>query len=462
MQGAETPKTASRPPRLLVVDDEASARSALVDFFEEEGYEVRGVGDAFKALGKVEGWHPDVVLTDLAMPGMNGLTLLSRLRSKVPALPVILMTAYGTVDDAVQAHHDGATDFVVKPLQLDHVLAVVQRALKEASLLSQTQHARKLLSTRDLATSLGLVARSRAMGDVLRDALLVANTSANLMIRGEYGTGRSTLAKVLHDVGPRKDRPFVEVHCRGQGLSRIVRTLFGSVGTEGGEAGRRGAVDRARGGTLVLDEIEALPHAVQSRLVDMIESGTFTRGDEQVDVDVRIVGITSASSVSVAAEEEIRPELQYLVGVMELELPTLREREEDIELLTRHFARECAHELSITPAKVSSRALATLTRYPWPGNVSQLRQVISASVASAGGAEIQPRSLPDEVKSASMERDRAPVIPGASLEEVERWAIVETLRFTGGSSARTAKILGVSPRKIQYRIAEYRDAGLLD
>ena len=296
MQGAETPTTASRPTRLLVVDDEAAP--AGCGFLRGGSHEVRGVGDAFTALGKIEGWHPAVVLTDLAMPGMNGLTLLSRLRSKVPALPVILMTAYGTVDDAVQAHHDGATDFVVKPLQLDHVLAVVQRALKEASLLSQTQHARKLLSTRDLATSLGLVARSRAMGDVLRDALLLASTSANLMISGEHGTGRSTLARVLHDVGPRKDRPFIEVHCRGQGPSRIVRTLFGSVGTEGGKRTSRGREGRAAGPSCSTRSRRCPRRPVSAGRHDRV--GHLTRGDEQVDVDVRIVGITNASSVSVA------------------------------------------------------------------------------------------------------------------------------------------------------------------
>lgn len=432
-----------------------------MEFFEEEGFDVRGVGDAYKAIGRVDGWHPDVVLTDLAMPGMDGLTLLAKLRVKVPTLPVILMTAYGTVDDAVEAHRNGATDFIVKPLQLEQVMVVVRRALQEAELVETTNAARQTLKVSELGASMGMIANSGVMTDVLNQAVLAASGGANVLIRGEEGSGRSTLAKVIHELGARSDRPLVEVSCRGQGPSRLVRALFGTTGTEGGEAGRRGAVERARGGTLVIHELETLPDNLQAHLVSMIETGEFVRGDVSVDADVRVIGICDGAGGGETIPG-LRPELGYLVGVISIELPTLREREEDIEALARLFAKQAVSgERRRAAPRLTSRTLATLSRYHWPGNVSQLRQVVERAVIQADGDEITPRHLPEEVLTGVSTGATMPVIPGSSIDEIERWAILQTLAFTGGSTARTAKILGVSPRKVQYRIAEYRDAGLL-
>jgi len=446
-------------PKILIVDDEVSARGALVDFFEEEGFEARGVGDAYKALGKFADWRPDIVLTDLAMPGMNGLELLAKLRVSARDVPVIMMTAYGSVDSAIKAHREGATDFVVKPLQLDHILHVVYRALEESSLHSRANQVRLELSNAEIAASMGMVGGSRAMTALLRQALLAASSSAHVLIEGEPGTGRGLLAKAIHDLGPRRERPFIETTCVGQGPARAARTLFGSAG--GNESSRKGAVDRARGGTLVIDEIESIPESIQARLVLMLDQGFFERGDEKIDIDVRLIGVTCSSVGSDRDHASLHPDLYYAIGVMELQVPTLREREQDIELLALHFAQLEAQSHGKSHQDISPRAIAMLSRYSWPGNVSQLRQVVEAAVATSEGAQIEPRALPDEIKQSARGGSQAPVIPGAKLDDLERWAIIKTLEQTGGNTARTAKILGVSPRKVQYRVAEYRDDGLL-
>jgi two-component system response regulator HydG len=460
MGNVDSTGIAGKIPKVLIVDDEASARGALIDFFEEEGFEARGVGDAYKALGKFSGWRPDIVLTDLAMPGMSGLELLAKLRTIARDVPVVMMTAYGSVDSAIRAHREGATDFIVKPLQLEHVLYVVRRALEESSLRSQANQARLELPNAKLAQSIGMVGESSVMAALLRQAVLAGSSSAHILIQGEPGTGRSLLARAIHELGARRDRPFVEVSCAGQGPARAARTLFGAVA--GIEGGRKGAVDRARGGTLVIDGVEDIPDSIQSRLVLMLDQGFFERGDEKIDIDVRLMGITSASDAAETTPAGLHPDLYYAMGVMELKVPTLREREGDIESLAQHFAKREGSGAGKSTQMLAPRAIATLSRYSWPGNVRQLQSVIAAAVAISEGVEVEPRDLPAEIRSPTLGGSQVPVIPGAKLDDVERWAIIKTLDYTGGNTARTAKILGVSPRKVQYRVAEYREEGVLD
>jgi DNA-binding NtrC family response regulator len=305
-----------------------------------------------------------------------------------------------------------------------------------------------------------MIGESIVMAALLRQAVLAGSSSAHILIQGEPGSGCSLLARAIHDLGARRDRPFVEVSCAGQGPARAARTLFGSVA--GVEGGRKGAVDRARGGTLVIDGLEDIPDSIQSRLVLMLDQGFFERGDEKVDIDVRLMGITSACDVADTTPAGLHPDLYYAMGVMELELPTLRERERDIESLAQHFAKQEGKSAGKSAQVISPRAITALSRYAWPGNVRQLQNVVAAAVAASEGVEVEPRDLPSEISNPSLGGSQVPVIPGAKLDDVERWAIIKTLNFTGGNTARTAKILGVSPRKVQYRVAEYREDGLLD
>lgn len=460
---SDSPKKASA--RILVVDDETAARSALTELLRDEGYEVQSAGDGFKALGRMDGWTPEIVITDLKMPGMDGIQLMDKARQRVPGVSVVVMTAFGTVESAVEAIQQGADDYLTKPLHLGQLLVVVERVLEHRALRAETERLRDELARReggDEDTEVaGLVGRSRAFRDMTSLVEQVAGSDASVLFVGENGTGKESVAHALHRLSGRSEGPFVPVHCASMSEEMLERELFGyEAGAFAGASERReGRFVQAQGGTLFLDEVADLPMATQAKILRALQEGAIERigGSESVPVDVRLVAASDRELHEDVQAGSFREDLFYRLNVICVRVPTLRERRDDIPLLAMHFLKRHSRANAKPIDAFTERALGVLLNFDWPGNITQLENCIERAVVLARGEEIEPRELPRELMTTGRSRDSMPTIPGASLRELERFAILKTLEHVGGSTSKAARILGISPRKIQYRLNEYRE-----
>jgi two-component system response regulator HydG len=449
-------------PRILVVDDEAGARTALAELLREEGYEVHSAADGFKALGRVDTWSPDVVITDVKMPGMDGVELMQKLRERFPELIVLVMTAFGSVENAVQAIHRGADDYLTKPLHLGQLLVVLERVLRHRSLQAEAERLRAALHGGQGGQDPGFIGQSKPLRDLLELVRQVADSDASVLITGEGGTGKELAARALHQWSHRKDGPFITLHCGSLSEAVLETELFGAEAgaSESSPNARIGRLEQAHRGTLFLDGVGELPQPLQARLLRFMQARSFERtgGRTAIEVDVRIVASTSKELRDDVAAGRFREDLYYRLNVITLRMPTLRERRDDIPSLATYFLKQYAQRNHKVIRGYHERALGVLLNYDWPGNVRQLENCIERAVVLSRGDEIEPRHLPRELMQTGRKLDEAPVVPGASLKELERFAILRTLEHVGGSTSKAARILGISPRKIQYRLNEYRDA----
>jgi len=429
---------------ILVVDDEVAARSALAELLRDEGYVVRTAADAFKALGQLDQSTPDVMLTDVQMPGMSGIELMEKVRERCPSVGVVVMTAFGSVENAVTAMHAGAEDYLTKPLHLPELLLVVERLLERQALRRENEHLRDALKTSS-ADEVGWVGSSKPSRELMSLVEQVSGSDAPVLVLGESGVGKERVARAVHHWSPRRDGPFVVIPCGALGDQGVVADLFGD-GREGS-----GRFAEATGGTLFLDDVDALPAAVQARLmVQLQEQPAAGQG-------ARVVAASSRDLHREVTEGRFRDDLFYRLNVITLRVPTLRERRDDIPLLASAFlARHSAKNRKFIRG-FSDRALGVLLAFDWPGNVRQLEASIERAVVLCRGREIEPRDLPRDLMQTQREGDEAPKVPGATMAELERYAILETLEHVGGSTRRAAEILGISTRKIQYRLIEYRE-----
>ena len=452
-------KSSAKRVQILVVDDESSARSGLVELLREEGYEVRGAADAFKALGMVESAVPDVLITDVHMPGMDGTQLMAKVQESHPEVSVIVMTAFSTVERAVAAMQQGADDYLTKPIRFDELLVVVERLLAHRETARELEQFRKASEAERPA--LGWVGQSKASRDVLDLLRQVADSPASVLLTGESGTGKELAARALHQASPRGSGPFVPVHCAALAEGVLESELFGHEkgAFTGADATRDGRFGRAQGGTLFLDEVGEIPLSVQVKLLRVLQERTYERvgGDTPIDIDVRIIAATHRDLQADVKEGRFREDLFYRLNVINVRLPTLRERADDIPLLAMHFLAQHASRSRKQIRGISERSLDALRSYDWPGNVRQLENCIEHAVALCNDFEIDVRHLPREVLGSGRALDEMPIVPGSSMAEVERYVILKTLESVGGSTSKAAKILGVSPRTIQYRMNQYRD-----
>lgn len=452
------PRSEAPAVRVLVVDDESSARSALSELLREEGYEVQSAADGYKALGRVDGWEPDVVITDVKMPALGGIELMTKLRERMPEIAVVVMTAYGSVEGAVEAMHLGADDYLSKPVHLPQLLVVLRRVLAHRALQKEARSLRSALAAREGGEpSAGVVGQAKALRDLLDLARQVADSPVSVLIAGESGTGKQFLARLLHQWSGRRGGPVVSVKCGALGdVVTCERELFGF--KDGDTVLREGRLREADGGTLVLLDVEELPLTVQARLLRYLQDHRFERVGDGVALasDARVVASTSKDLERLVKAGRFREDLYYRLGVVSLRTPSLRERRDDIPLLAMHFLRRSAARARKQVLGFSERALGVMLGGDWPGNIRQLENCVERAVVMCRGPEIEPRDLPRELMTRTRGDDAAPVIPGASLRELERYAILRTLEHVGGSTSKAAKILGISPRKIQYRLNEYR------
>jgi two-component system response regulator HydG len=442
--------------RILVVDDEPSARGGLEKLLKQEGYVVDTAGDGVEALEKFRECAADVVVTDLKMPKMDGVELLKKLREQDHEVPVVVCTAFGDVGTAVQAMRAGAEDYLTKPIDFDALTLAVERALERRELRVEAENLRRQIRERDGEGLQGLVGASPAMQKVYRLARQVANARATVLITGESGTGKGELARAIHALGPRAKHPFVSLHCASLAETLLESELFGHEkgSFTGAEKRRIGRFEQANGGTLFLDEVGEIPMATQIKLLRVLQERTFERvgGNETVTVDVRLVAATNRDLAADVAAGRFREDLYYRLNVVHIEMPPLRVRGGDILVLANHFLRKFSEENHKRIDGFTDKARTKILGHRWPGNVRALENAIERAVVLCEGTKIDDTDLPFEAAIESMGPLR---IPGATMAEIEKHAILTTLEAVNGSTSKAAEILDISVRTIQYRLHEY-------
>ncbi|CAN5871345.1 sigma 54-interacting transcriptional regulator [soil metagenome] len=448
-----------RSGRILVVDDEVNARTALAELLRDEGFEVETAADAFKALGKHESFNPHVVVTDLKMPGMDGIELVKKIRGGEDPAAVIVMTAFGAVSSAVDAMRAGASDYLTKPINFDELLVVVDKVLEQQSLRREARQLRARV--RDRVAPNNIVGNSPPMQRVFEIVDQVAPSRATVLISGESGTGKELVANALHQHSPRAKGPFIKLHCAALAESLLESELFGhEKGSFTGAAARKdGRFSLADGGTLFLDEIGEISPSIQVKLLRFLQEHEFERvgGTQTIRVDVRVIAATNKNLVEEVARGRFREDLFYRLNVVALETPPLRDRRSDVPTLARFFLDRYAKENEKTIEGFAPDTMDLLVSYNWPGNVRELENAIERAVVLTTGTLIEVRSLPPNVRPV-VTPTGMPLVPGATLGSIERYAILETLKSTGGSTSRAAEILGISVRTIQYRLHQYNEA----
>ncbi|MDI1477396.1 sigma-54 dependent transcriptional regulator [Polyangium sp. y55x31] len=450
-------KIAGKPKaRVLVVDDEASARSGLEKLLRQEGYAVDAAADGPSALQIAAERPPDVVVTDLKMPRMDGLELLQKLRATYPTVPVIMVTAFGEVSTAVQAMRSGADDFITKPVDFDALTLSIERAIERTNLKAEAEELRRQLREREGEGFEGLIGSSPALQKVYRVAKQVAPARATVLITGESGTGKGELARAIHKKSPRAGGPFITLHCAALAESLLESELFGHErgAFTGADKRRVGRFEQANGGTLFLDEVGEIPPATQVKLLRVLQERTFERvgGNEPVEVDVRLIAATNRDLAKDVHDGRFREDLYYRLNVVHVEMPALRLRGGDVLLLAQHFLKRFAVENKKRIDGFNDRARAKLLAHRWPGNVRELENAIERAVVLCEGTQIDEGDLPIDVAPLPKGGVR---IPGATMAEIERFAILSTLDATNGSTAKAAEMLDISVRTIQYRLHEY-------
>ncbi len=452
-----SPAMSATRGRILIVDDEANAREALAELLADDGYETATASDGQKAIPLLASFAPHVVLTDLKMPGMDGIALIGRVKTLRPTAACVVMTAFGSIDTAVAAIKAGAETYLTKPLDMDAVSALVGRAMEKVELREETSRLREQVG--DRLSFDKILGDHPAMQRVLKVVAQVAKARTTVLIHGESGTGKELIAAAIHHNSPRRDQPFVRLNCAALAESLLESELFGHErGAFTGAAQRRdGRFQKAHGGTLFLDEVSEIPRDVQVKLLRFLQERQFERvgSNETLTVDVRVVAATNRDLKQAVANGTFREDLYYRLNVVQIDVPPLRARKSDIPLLARHFLRKYAEQADREIHGFTEEALRAMTAYSWPGNVRELENAVERAVVLSEGSEIGPEELPSAATSKSDSGELGLLIPGVTMAELERMAIEKTLAAVGGSTAKAAEILGISRRKIQYRLREW-------
>jgi two-component system response regulator AtoC len=451
--------------RLLIVDDDAGLRHSLALLLQEAGYEVVAEGDPEEALTRAAAESFDLILCDVRMPKMDGLTFLGRYRARHGSALLIMMSAYGNEDAAIAAMHEGAYDYLPKPFRPDEVIMTVRKAEERERLRREVETLRSSLGVdplRDL-----MIFESRAMRELLELAGRVAQHDTTVLITGESGTGKEVLARAIHRLSPRSERAFTAINCAAIPGQLLESELFGHTkgAFTGAVADRMGLFEVAHEGTLLLDEIGDLPLDLQAKLLRVLEEGEIRRvgGRDSKRVDVRVIAATAKPLEQAVEQGEFRADLFYRLNVVRLHLPPLRERPEDVPALLTHFARQAATRMgravSLTPG-----ALASLTHHSWPGNVRELRNAVERAVVLGAGGPLDIKDFGlgngngnghgsgNGAPASSADASNGTLVLKTQVEEIERRAIQKALQVSGGNRRQAASLLGISLRTLFYKM----------
>jgi DNA-binding NtrC family response regulator len=446
---------------ILVVDDDADMRELVRDMLKDRGHQVTTAGSGPEALKFLGEEDYAAVLTDLRMKGMQGLELLSEIKRTYPDVGVILMTAFGSVETAVEAMKHGASDYLTKPVKKEELVRVVERAIRETALRREVGRLRREVHKEYSFHQ--ILGKSKAMQAVFDLIRRVADSPTNVLITGESGTGKELVAKAIHYNSDRKDAPFVPVNCAAIPEPLLESELFGHMRGSFTDAkmDKRGLFEEAQKGTLFLDEISELPVMLQAKILRAIQEKEIRRvgANKPVAVDVRIIAATNLNLSDEVKAKRFRDDLYYRLNVIELKLPPLRERLEDIPLLVEAFLRKCAAARGKQVKGVSEAALAMLMDYGWPGNVRELENIIERAVTLSRGEKIVPEDLPTAIQGSRGDRrvlDEAAerTLP---LEAVEREYILKILEKMGGNKYQAAHALGIDRKTLYRKLGEIEE-----
>ncbi|MBZ5640773.1 MAG: sigma-54 dependent transcriptional regulator [Acidobacteriia bacterium] len=455
--------------RILVVEDEKSMRDLLALMLRKEGYAVETSDSGLKARDRMDSEREegiDLVISDISMPGMSGLDLLRHVRKGDPGAAVILMTAYGSKETAIEALNEGALYYVEKPFDLDEVKAVVRKTMEQKRLAAENEALK--VQNQGLRAELqakyrfdGLVGRSSKMRTIFDLIERVATTGSTIMISGESGTGKELIARAIHYNSGRKDGAFVSINCGALPDELLESELFGHMkgSFTGASANKKGLFEVANGGTIFLDEIGETSPAMQIKLLRVLQERRIRRvgGTEEIDVDVRVITATNQDLDRMVREKRFREDLFYRINVIPIRMPALREKPEDIPALAEHFLQKYRRQMVKGVAGISKAALECLESYQWPGNVRELENVLERAVALETSETIEPESLPREVRSGKFRRGEVDVVLPESgidlethLEELRRRFMIEAMERSSGVQTRAAEMLGMTFRSFRY------------
>jgi len=444
---------------VLIVDDEKNIREGLGKALEMEGYEIYLAEDGEAAKKQIEKYEIDLVIADLKMPKMSGEELLKYITSSYPTIPVIILTGHGTIENAVNAMRNGAYDFLTKPVNLDRLALLVKRALAKRELvLKHTALQDEVARIQKKQQYSNIIGKSAQMKKILEMLNQIAPTKASVLITGESGVGKELVADAVHNLSNRRDKPFVKVHCAALTESLLESELFGHEkgAFTGAIARKRGRFELANTGTILLDEIGEINQNVQIKILRVLQEKKFERvgGEETLEVDVRIIAATNKELKSEIEKGNFREDLFYRLNVVNIHVPPLRERKEDIPLIAASFLKEFAEENNKDLQGIEPKALSVLYNYSWPGNVRELQNCIESAVVMSKSSVLTTDDLPPSVQSDS-DSDYIKLTIGTSMEEAEKRMIVNTLRAYNGNKSKTAEILGIGRKTLHRKIAEY-------
>ncbi len=445
---------------ILVIDDEAAQRDVLTGYLKKKGYKIFSASSGKEGIETAQTNPVDIILSDFKMPDLNGIEVLEQVKKINPEISFVIVTAYGTVENAVKAMRLGAFDYISKPVDLDELDLMIERIIEHKNLKSENQLLKTQLQEKYKITS--IVSQSQKMEEVINVAARVADSKANVLITGENGTGKEVLAKAIHYISPRKDAAFIAVNVPALTETLLESELFGHEkgAFTGADKMKKGRFEIAHGGTIFLDEVGDIPQSIQVKLLRVLQEHQFERvgGTEKIEVDVRIIAATNKDLEQKIKDETFREDLYYRLNVVSIKIPPLRERKEDILPMIESFIEKYCKENSKEKLEISKEAIDILMKYNYPGNVRELENIIERAVVLTRGKVITLNDLPMHIKGFKEEKTLATLGKGSLTEQVEaieKQLIFDALQESGGNQTKAGKLLGLTERNLRYKLKKY-------
>ncbi len=446
-------------PRILLVDDDKNTADGLKKILLQDGYDTGCTYTGNEALDLIEAEHFDIVITDMKLPDISGFSIIEKVKKENIDIAVVMITAFSSIQTAIDAMKKGADDYLTKPVNIEELELILKKILERRRLILQNKELKQKL--KDKYNFSGIIGNTPEIQLIFKTITEIAPTAATVLIYGDTGTGKELIANAIHYSSDRKDKPFVALHCASLSEGVLESELFGHEkgAFTGAISQRRGRFELANGGSLFLDEVGEMNSHVQIKLLRVLETGKFERvgGEKTFESDVRIIAATNRDLEKEIKEGRFREDLYYRLNVINLKLPLLRERKEDIGLLIDNFLVKYSKKNKKDIKGITPQSAKLLDNYDWPGNIRELENAIERAVVMARNEYIEPNDLPSNInvntKKSRKETFRIP--SGATMKEIEKKVIIETLQTTNGSKSKAAKILGISTRKIEYKIKEW-------